>query len=100
MKQTINFSQFTDAFGDMNKDNNFSYEGKRALFDYLESYEEDTGEEKELDVIGLCCEYREYANLEEFQSDYNADDYKTIEDVGEKTTVIRIDDTAFIIQSF
>jgi len=38
MKQTINFSQFCDAFGESYK-NSFSYEGKRALFDYLEGGE-------------------------------------------------------------
>jgi len=29
------------------------------LFDYLEEYEESTGEEIELDVVALCCEYYE-----------------------------------------
>ena len=33
MYTTINFSQFCDAFSDTYK-NNFTYEGKRALFDY------------------------------------------------------------------
>ena len=45
--------------------NNFTYEGKRALFDYLENLEEDTGTEIELDTIALCCEYSEYSNLKE-----------------------------------
>lgn len=99
MKQTISFSQFTDAFRGMNRDNHFSYKGMRALFDYLEQYEDDTGEEIELDVIALCCEYSEYASLGEFQSDYSTD-YETIEDIECATTVIRVDDTAFIIQAF
>lgn len=98
MKSTVNFSDFCDAF-EIRKDN-FTYEGKRALFDYLEEYEEGTGEEIELDVIALCCEYAEYESLEEFQSDYNADEYKTIDDIEDSTTLIRIDDNAFIIQSF
>lgn len=42
IKQTVNFSQFCDSFSDTYKDN-FSYEGKRALFDYLEDLSEDTG---------------------------------------------------------
>ncbi len=61
MKTTVNFSEFCDSFSDTYK-NNFSYEGKRALFDYLESYEEDTGEEIELDTVALCCEYSEYSS--------------------------------------
>jgi hypothetical protein len=97
MKQTVNFSTFTDAF-QIRKDN-FTYAGKRALFDYLESLEEDTGEEIELDVIALCCDYTEYENLAAFQADYS-DSYETIEDIEKETTVIRIDDTSFIIQAF
>lgn len=99
MKQTVNFSEFTDRFRDMNRDNNFSYEGKRALFDYLEQCEEDTGEEIELDIIGLCCEYTEYANLKEFQSEYS-DEYETMDSIENKTTVIRINDDAFLIVQF
>lgn len=98
MKSTVNFSDFCDAF-EIRKEN-FTYEGKRALFDYLESYEEDTGEEIELDVIGLCCEYSEYVNLEEFQEAYNAEDYPTTEEIEKSTTVIKVNAEAFIIQAF
>ena len=59
MKQSIGFCGFCDAFRDMDRNENFSYEGKRILFDYLEEYEESCGEEIELDVIALCCEYSE-----------------------------------------
>lgn len=59
MKQTIGFCGFCDAFRNMGRNENFSYEGKRILFDYLERLEEDTGDETELDVIALCCEYSE-----------------------------------------
>jgi len=55
----ICFCEFCDAFRDMDRNENFSYEGKRALFDYLEQYSEDTGQDIELDVIALCCDYYE-----------------------------------------
>ena len=97
MKTTVNFSEFCDAF-ELRKDN-FSYGGKRALFDYLEQYEEDTGNELKLDVIALCCEYSEYKDLQEFQN-YYGDEYDTIESIENKTTVIKIDDDAFIIVNF
>lgn len=58
MKQTINFSQFRDDFQAIRPDN-FSYEGQKALFEYLEQFEEDTGEELELDVIAICCDFSE-----------------------------------------
>jgi len=60
MKQTINFSQFIDAFRDHNRLDNFTYDGLKALFDYLEQLEDDCGTGFELDVIALCCEFSEY----------------------------------------
>ena len=72
MKQPIGFSQFLDAWrGD--REQQFSYEGKRALFDYLEEYEEDTGEEIELDIIALCCDYSEYKSALECVKDCGYD---------------------------
>ena len=62
----ISFSYFCDSFSDSYK-NNFTYNGKRALFDYLEAMEKDTGEEIELDTFALCCEYTEYASLADAQ---------------------------------
>jgi hypothetical protein len=59
MKQTISLSNFRDAFQRANRGNQFSYEALELIFDYIEEYEESTGEEIELDVIGLCCEWAE-----------------------------------------
>jgi hypothetical protein len=99
MKSTVNESQFIDAFTKMNRENNFSYEGRKALFEYLEQYEQDTGTEVELDVIALCCEYSEYENLAEFQKDYGKE-YESMKDIEDATQVIKIDDESFIIQQF
>ena len=55
----IGFCEFCDAFRNMDRNENFSYKGKRALYDYLEQYSEDSGQPVELDVIALCCEYYE-----------------------------------------
>lgn len=54
-----------------NKDNGFSYRGARALAEYLEQYEEETGEKIELDTVALRCEYSEYETALEAYSDYN-----------------------------
>jgi len=98
MKQSVNLYTFRRAFETLRPDN-FSYAGQAALFDYLEEYEESTGEELELDVIALCCDFSEYENLEAFQKAYSKD-YETIEDIEQATTVIRIDDDSFIVQDF
>ena len=60
MKQTITKCQFHDAFRDMDRKDNFSYEGLNALYDYIEQYEEDCNTEVEMDVIAFCCEFSEY----------------------------------------
>ena len=55
MKQTINVSDFRDAFRKMGRADNFSYEGLGILFDFFEELDE----QMELDVIAICCEYAE-----------------------------------------
>lgn len=97
IKQTVNFSQFCDSFSDTYKDN-FSYEGKRALFDYLEDLSEDTGEDIELDTIAICCEYSEYDSIEEVQAQYP--DIKDIEDLRDNTQVIEVSNGHIIIQDY
>lgn len=102
MKQIIGFCQFTDAFGDMGRKDQFTYKGLKALYESLKQYEEDCGVEMELDVIALCCEYTEYESLEEFQDAYDNEQicYQTLEDIEDQTTVIKIDNDSFIIQDF
>ena len=99
MKQSITFCQFNDDFRDMGRDNHFSYDGLKTLYDYLEQYGEETGEEVELDVIALCCEFTEYQDIKEFQGDYG-EEYEDIESIEYNTLVLPIDDEGFIVQDF
>ena len=99
MVKNINFQEFCDEFKRMDRNNQFSYEGKKALFDYLEQYEEDTNEPIELDIIALCCNYTEFENFKELQGNYNQ--IKSMEDLENNTTVILIENSEkFIIQNF
>lgn len=59
MKQTINKDQFRHAFQNMGRGEQFSYEALGLLFDYIEMIESETGEQIELDVIALCCDFAE-----------------------------------------
>lgn len=70
MKQSINFYDFQKAFQDL-RPNSFTYEGLRALFEYLEDLEDSTGIEQELDVIELCGAYNEYESAEDYHNDYS-----------------------------
>ncbi len=58
MKTTVYFDDFNRAFQAI-RPNNFSYEGLEVLFNYLTELENDTGEDMELDVIALCCNFSE-----------------------------------------
>jgi hypothetical protein len=59
MKTNVTVSDFRDAFRDMGREDQFSYEALGLIYDYLE----ETGCPEEggpmLDVIAVCCEFSE-----------------------------------------
>jgi hypothetical protein len=69
MKLTLNTRQVASYLA-ADKDANWSYSGALALAEYLEEMEESTGEEIELDVCAIRCEYSESASLQAWLSDY------------------------------
>ena len=76
----------------------FSIEGRDLIYDWLDDYQlDDYG----LDVIGICCTFSEYKNLEEFQNDYGKE-YNSMEIIEEATTVLRnsSDSNSFVIIQF
>ena len=79
--QEVSFTRFCDSFSDTYK-NNFTYEGKRALFDYLEQLSQDTGENIELDTVAICCEYTEYSDLIECAGEFFAFEGMTFDEEG------------------
>ena len=100
MKTTLNFYEFGLWF-ERHRPNNFSRAGLRALFDYLEQYEEDCDTEIEFDPISLCCEYTEYDNIAEFWLDYpDMDLYPDKDAIMDHTQVIEFGIESFIIQVF
>lgn len=68
MKTTVSRYDFERAFVDAGRKDQFSYEGLSVLFDHLEQMESDNGEEIELDVIALCCEYSEESAADIFNT--------------------------------
>ena len=76
-----------------------------TMAQYLEQYEEDTGEELELDPIAIRCEYR-VITLDDAVSDYQIpphfdDDGEVLEWLQDRTEVIPTDiDNTYIIQEF
>jgi hypothetical protein len=109
MKRTITEHEFIDGFKGSYADS-FTYEGKKALFEYFEQMEEDTGFDMEFDPIAIHCEYTEYDDFTEFLEEY--EDYakehniKEIDDIAEHTQLIYVTSLeassvkSFIIQQF
>ena len=99
MKQTITESYFIDQIvGD--DYNNMSYEGAKALFEYLEELEEacwqaDGSNEMEFDKVGIRCAYTEYENIEAIAEQY--DHVKTLNDLRDYTQVIEVPNSDKII---
>lgn len=81
MKKTLGFCDFCDEFGGERK-NQFTYNGKHALFDLLVELEESTGEEIECDIIAFCCEYSE-TNLEDWNDENEDEQFQSTEDLVE-----------------
>ncbi len=73
MKTTLNTYDIANA---LNNDEfaNWSRTGAFALAEYLEEYEESTGEELELDVIALRCDFTEFESVEDWADCHFSDD--------------------------
>ena len=55
MIQTLRLSDFTNAFRNSDRADQFSYEALTILFDYFEEYDS----QMEFDMIAICCEWAE-----------------------------------------
>ena len=99
MKNSVDFYEFRNWF-EKNRPDNYSGEGLKALFEYIEQYEADCGTELDFDPIALCCEYTEYENIAEFHKDYDNEDYPDKEAIMDETQLIEVGMEGFIILNF
>ena len=102
MKQNVTNHDFHNAFKTLRPDN-FTYGGLSAMFEHLEELENDIGEELELNVIAICCDFAQF-NIKELEFEYSHitdphNPLKTMEDwiefLSEYTTVIPVTDTDY-----
>ena len=70
MKQTIDRYGFIRAFERADRASQFSRAALDAMFDWIVEREQDMGEEMELDVVALCCEWSEYDTAREAAEAY------------------------------
>ena len=103
MIKTITEFDFVNSFDDVNRSNNFTVAGRKALFEMLEELSPDM----ELDPIAICCEFTEYASLEEWKQDYEyvaededeEDDY-ALDYLRDQTLVLELGNGGIIIQAY
>jgi hypothetical protein len=98
MKTTVNQSAFIDAFRTHDRYEQFGYAALSSLFDYLEQLEDDSGEEIELDVIALCCDYS-VDTVEDIASNYSIDIEGMDEDESRDAVVEYLNDNTSVIDS-
>jgi hypothetical protein len=114
MKTTVSRYDFERAFADADRKENFSYQALGLLFDYFEEYEESTGEEVELDVIAICCDYSEedtadiarnysidLAHLDAEDEDYEEQCTEAVREyLSDNTTIVGETSTGFVYACF
>lgn len=84
IKTTLSVYDFQNEWSKWEeRKNTFSYFGKIALFEYLEQLSEEMGEDIELDIISLCCEYHEYTSAWDAMKEYQPEDMPTVDIVDE-----------------
>ena len=87
MKRTVDYYDFRQAFADYDRIANFTPEGLEMLFNWLEELEQDTGEEMELDVIAICCEFSE-DDWEDIADNYSVDLSEYTDDIDKSDAVL------------
>jgi hypothetical protein len=109
MKQTVTEYQFVDSFRHAGRESQFTVPARRALFEYLEEYEDSCGVELELDPVGICCEWSEHSSAREAAEEYgfepddddddDAREKSALEWLREQTQVVEFDG-GIVVQSF
>ena len=66
-----NSYQLEQLFRECGRENHFSYEGFNALYDYLDEYSDEVGEDFKVDVIAICCDFTEYESWEDLYNNYS-----------------------------
>lgn len=68
--QTVNPTDLYRMACRMDRGTNFGYAGWNAIGDYLEQLSEDLGEDLEIDIVAICCDYSMVESIEEFLQEF------------------------------
>ena len=114
--QTVNPSDLYHMACRMDRGHNFGYDGWLAIGDYLEQLSDDLGENIEVDIVGICCEYSMSEDVGDWwkecgvYSDIDSEEWEEMDDeekleaienyLQEKTSVVTCRENLIIWQSF
>ena len=68
--ETVNPSDLYHMACRMDRGDKFGYNGWNAIGEYLEELSDDTGEDYEVDIVGICCDYSMAESVDEFFNEY------------------------------
>jgi len=100
MKITLNERQFVLEFRKTQWSNTFSENALIAIFEYIEERDLETvNYETEFDAGDIACNWTEYADLEEYNSEYGTN-YKTLDDLrNDNYIAIELDNGSFVTEA-
>ncbi|GAF84823.1 unnamed protein product, partial [marine sediment metagenome] len=75
------------------------FAGLRVLYDFFEEWQESTGQEVELDVIAICCEWSELT-ISDIQEQYDLDTWSVSDYLDYHTMIAGKTDTTIVFQDF
>lgn len=94
----------------------FGYAGWNAIGEHLEQLSEDMGQDIEIDIVAICCDYSSADNVEDWWNEYGEyssigpDDWEQMDDeeklsaieeyLGENTSVVICEEDCIIWQTF
>tara|TARA_R110000796_G_scaffold128609_1_gene244247 strand:+ start:186 stop:527 length:342 start_codon:yes stop_codon:yes gene_type:complete len=87
IKTEVSEHEFVDAFRQAGRQDNFTRPALIALYEYLWDLSEDMGEDMEFDVIAICCEYSEFANLGDLNEAFGRE-FADLDEVRDHTEVV------------
>ena len=114
--QTVNASDLYHMACSMGRGDQFGYKGWEALGEYLEQLSESIGEDIEVDIISICCDYTMCEDADEWwecygnHSDIDSEQWEEMDDeeklqvignhLNENTSVVCVEDGCIIWQAF
>lgn len=82
--ETVSEFMFIDAFRKSDTySNNFSYEGLKALYEYLENLSDDIEENINFDLVAICCDYTEFNTAYDAMYQYQPEDMPIVGEEGD-----------------